>query len=77
MPLDLAELLAPAHTAVLTMELQEGVVGAAATIPALAEVVAEHGVIERAAAVVTAARAAGAHVVHCTAERHPAGPDLL
>jgi nicotinamidase-related amidase len=73
MPLDLRELLASSHTAVLTMELQRGVVGDAATIPALADEVAAHGVLDRAAAVVTAARAAGARVVHCTAELHPDG----
>ena len=41
MPLDLAELLDPAHTAVLTMELQRGVVGDASIVPAVAEQVAE------------------------------------
>jgi len=67
-PVDLGELLDPAHTAVLTMELQRGVVGDAAVIADLAEEVAALGVIDRAASVVRAARAAGAHVVHCTAE---------
>jgi nicotinamidase-related amidase len=67
-PVDLAELLTPAHTAVLTMELQRGVVGDAAVIPDLAREVAERATIERAAAVVRAARQVGARVVHCTAE---------
>jgi nicotinamidase-related amidase len=66
--IDLRELLDPAHTAVLTMELQRGVVGDAATIRELADEVAALGVIDKAAAVVRAARAAGARVVHCTAE---------
>lgn len=68
MPLDVAELVAPAHTAVLTMELQRGVVGPSAKIPALAAEAAETGVLERAGALCRAARAAGARVVHCTAE---------
>jgi nicotinamidase-related amidase len=70
-PIDLAELLAPAHTAVLTMELQRGVVGDRATIAALADAVAAGDVIDHAARVVHAARAAGARVVHCTAEFRP------
>ena len=68
MAVDLAELLEPAHTAVLTMELQRGVVGDAAAIPDLRTAVAGRGVVTRAAQVVVAARAAGARVVHCVAE---------
>jgi nicotinamidase-related amidase len=70
-PVDLAELLNPPHTAVLTMELQRGVVGDRATIPALAEAVEAAGVVLAAARVVRAARAAGARVVHCVAEFRP------
>lgn len=68
MPIDLAELLAPAHTAVLTMEVQRGVVGDLSMLPDLAAEVAAKGVIANIATIVRAARAAGAHVVHCTAE---------
>ena len=68
MAVDLTELLTPATTAVLTMELQRGVVGDRGAIPALQAEVARRGVIAPAARVVTAARAAGARVVHCTAE---------
>ena len=68
MPVDLAELLAPAHTAVVTMELQRGVVGDRATIGALADAVAAGDVVGHAARLVQAARTAGARVVHCTAE---------
>ncbi len=67
-PLDLAALLDPTHTAVVTMELQRGVVGEGAAIRELADVVAAHDVVDRAVDVVRAARAAGARVVHCTAE---------
>jgi nicotinamidase-related amidase len=68
---DLTELLEPAHTAVLTMELQRGVVGDAAVIRTLADEVAARGTIDNAARVARAARAAGARVVHCTAEFRP------
>ena len=68
MPIDLAELLAPPTTAVLTMELQRGVVGDRAVIPALRAEVARRDVIPRTAEVLAAARGAGAHVVHCVAE---------
>ena len=71
MPVDLAELLDPAHTAVLTMELQRGVVGDRTASPAVAEAVSAQGTIERAATVVRAARAANARVVHCTVEFRP------
>jgi len=68
---DLTEMLDPEHTAVLTMELQRGVVGDAAVIRALADEVADRNVIANTAQVVRAARAAGARVVHCTAEFRP------
>jgi nicotinamidase-related amidase len=68
MPPDLGVLLAPAHTAVLTMELQRGVIGDSATIAPLAEAAAVRGIVATAARVVDAARDVGAHVVHCTAE---------
>ena len=71
MPLDLREMLDPAHTAVLTMELQRGVVGDRAKIAPLADEVASGGVLANAARVCAAARAAGARVVHCTAQFRP------
>lgn len=69
----LESLLDPAHTAVLTMELQNGVVGSDVLLPALAEQVRADGTIEAAAAVCSAARGAGARVVHCTAEQRADG----
>jgi nicotinamidase-related amidase len=66
--IDLAELLDPAHTAVLTMELQRGVVGDDAAIPDLRAEVDRRGVVDQAARVVEAARRAGTRVVHCVAE---------
>jgi nicotinamidase-related amidase len=68
---ELAELVDPRHTAVLTMELQRGVSGDLATMPELAEELRDRGVIDAAAAVCRAARAAGARVVHCTAVTRP------
>lgn len=69
----LESLLEPAHTAVLTMELQNGVVGDDALLPALVDQVRADGTVEAAAAVCRAARAVGARVVHCTAEQRPDG----
>ena len=40
MPLDLAALVDPAHTAVVTSEVQNGVVGPRSALPALAEAAA-------------------------------------
>ena len=40
MPVDLAALVDPAHTAVVTQELQGGVVGAESALPQLAEAAA-------------------------------------
>ncbi len=69
----LRELVAPATTAVVTMELQNGVVGAGALLPALVERVAETGMLSVAGDVCQQARDAGANVVHCTAEHRPDG----
>jgi nicotinamidase-related amidase len=68
MPLDLHALLDPPHTAVLTMELQRGVIGDLAMIPDLRDEVQAVGVLEHVGVLLDAARAAGARVVHCTAE---------
>ena len=68
MPVDLAELVAPRHSAVLTMEMQRGVVGDLSPIPDLAEEVARTGIVERTARLLRAARSAEVRVVHCTAE---------
>ena len=48
MPIDLVE-LRPGHTAVLTMEMQRGIIGDLAVIPDLATEVANHSVIPNAA----------------------------
>ena len=71
MPIDLVELVAPGHTAMLTMEMQRGVVGDLAVIRDLAAEVEAGGVIANASRLATAARTAGVRVVHCTAEFRP------
>jgi biuret amidohydrolase len=69
----LTDLIRPESTAVLTMEVQRAVVGDQAALPALATEVAESGMISRLSGLCTAARAAGARVVHCTAAFRPDG----
>jgi nicotinamidase-related amidase len=68
MPTDLTALAAPGHTAVLTMEMQRGVIGDLSAVPALAAAVASQDVVAATARLLAAARAAGIRVVHCTAE---------
>jgi len=66
-PVDLGELVGGGRCAVLTMELQRGVVGDLSSFPELAAVVADAGVLPATARLLGAARRAGAPVVHCTA----------
>jgi nicotinamidase-related amidase len=68
MPLDLSALVAPAHTALVLQEVQNGVVGAPAVLPALAEAAAAVDLVGNCARLARAARGAGITVVHCTAE---------
>ena len=69
----LAALVAPSTTAVLTMELQRGVVGPGGMMEALVDRVEAAGTVSAAAAVCAAARAVGARVVHCVVETRPDG----
>src|SRR6478672_9072463 len=68
MPLDLGELVAPAHTALVLQEVQNGVVGTPSVLPELAAAGARVGLIPHCAALARAARDAGVPVFHCTAE---------
>lgn len=70
---DLATLVAPGHTALLTVEVQRGVVGERSLLPPLADAVAAGGVLERIAGMCRGARAVGVPVLHCTAETRPDG----
>src|SRR5690606_16749799 len=67
MPFDLRTALAPERTAVLAMELQQGVIGEGARFPELAAAADRAGLRANAARVLDAARGAGVPVVHCTA----------
>ncbi len=71
MPLDLASLVAPAHTALVTQECQRGVMGDLSQLPELAAAVKE--ILPNLAALAPAARRAGVPVIHCTAERRADG----
>jgi biuret amidohydrolase len=68
MPLDLQELVAPAYTALVLQEVQNGVVGETSALPMLAAEANKAGVVEHCAELARAGRAAGVPVVHCTAE---------
>ena len=63
--MELNALVAPAKTAVLTMELQRGICGESALYRQLREAVTAAGVEENTARLLNAARAAGATVGHC------------
>jgi nicotinamidase-related amidase len=72
-PVDFAELVAPAHTALVLQEVQNGVVGSPSALPALAEAAALVGLIEHCGQLAQVARAAGVPVIHCTAENRADG----
>ncbi len=63
----------PSSTAVLTMELQNGIVAGEAIFPDLVVRVAEVGLLDTARRVCAGARSAGARVVHCTKVTRPDG----
>jgi biuret amidohydrolase len=69
---DLAELIDPSHTAFVTQECQNGVIGERAVFPQLADAARAH-MIPNAARLAKAARAAGVPVIHCIAERRADG----
>ena len=71
MPIDLVDLARPAHTAVLTMEIQRGVVGDLSAYPQLADAATKVGVIPNTARLLSSARKRAVPVVHCTAEFRP------
>jgi nicotinamidase-related amidase len=67
-PVDLSETAPPGRTAVLTMEIQRGVVGDLSSFPQLAEAAGRIGVVPNTARLLDAARHLGIPVIHCTAE---------
>ncbi len=70
MPLDLAALVAPGHTALVLQEVQNGVVGDASALPALTEAAAAVDLIPHCAALARAAARRGSR--SSTAPRRPA-----
>ncbi len=73
MPIELAELVRPDHTALVTQECQNGVVGTGPTVfPQLAEIARRH-MVPNAARLAAAARAAEVQVVHCVVARRADG----
>jgi nicotinamidase-related amidase len=72
MPIDLQALLEPARTAIVTSEVQNGVVGEPSALPALAAA-ARAEMLPNLAKLLPVARAAGVQVVHCTAYRRDDG----
>jgi len=70
--MNLVQLVAPGHTALVTQECQNGVIGEQAIFPELASI-ARNGMIPAAARLAKAARAAGVPVVHCLAIRREDG----
>ena len=69
---DLADIAAPAHTAIVTQELQGAVVGPNAGLGALAKAAQRQALpnIER---LLPVARDAGVQIVHCLVQRRPDG----
>ena len=72
MPLDLRELVDPAHSALIVQECQRGVMGDLSALPDLAQA-ARGPVLANVAQLVEVGREAGVSVIHCTAERRPDG----
>ena len=71
MPLDLPSLLVPARTALVTQEIQRGVIGDLSALPELAK--EGQRALPNIARLCTAARARGVRVIHCTAIRRDDG----
>ena len=72
MSVDLADIAAPGHTAIVTQELQGAVVGPNAGLAALAKA-ARKQALPNIEGLLTVARTAGVRVVHCLVQRRPDG----
>jgi biuret amidohydrolase len=68
----LSELVAPAHTAIVTQECQGAVIGPHAGLAVLAEE-ARRVALPNIVRLLPAARAAGVRIVHCLVQRRPDG----
>jgi nicotinamidase-related amidase len=69
----LRQLVVPAQTAIVTMELQKGIVGDEAILPALPAAVKAAGVLDVAGRVCRSARQHGVRVIHGVMEERPDG----
>nr|WBO76679.1 cysteine hydrolase [Streptomyces sp. SBE_14.2] len=69
----LSELLDPAHTVLLTVECQQGVVGPGSALPELAKEARSSGALANVARLVSGAHECGLQVIHAIAERRPDG----
>jgi nicotinamidase-related amidase len=67
-PEQLQELVAPAHTALVLQEVQNGVVGEHSVLPQLAAAAQSINLVGHCAQLAARAREIGVHVFHCTAE---------
>ncbi len=72
MTIDLADIAAPAHTALVTQELQGAVVGPNAGLGALAKA-AQREALPNIGRLLPVAREAGVQIVHCLVQRRPDG----
>ncbi|OAH15519.1 cysteine hydrolase [Streptomyces jeddahensis] len=70
---ELSALLAPAHTVLLTVECQQGVVGTDSALPELAKEARTSGALAAIRRLVAAAHESGVQVMHAIAERRPDG----
>ncbi|MCB0995811.1 MAG: cysteine hydrolase family protein [Acidimicrobiales bacterium] len=68
MPIDLAELVRPEHTAVVTCEMQRGIIGDEGVFTQLVDEVRDLGIVPLTQRLVQGARAVGVRVVHATVE---------
>jgi nicotinamidase-related amidase len=68
---DVFDLVDPEHTALVTSEVQENVVGHLTRLPALAASVEAAGVLDKIAALCRMAREVDVPVLHCTTESRP------
>ncbi|NEB01211.1 cysteine hydrolase [Streptomyces sp. SID13726] len=69
----LSELLDPEGTVLLTVECQQGVVGADSALPELAREARASGALANVARLVAGAHESGVQVIHAIAERRPDG----
>lgn len=73
MAYDIAPLLAPTSCALLVFECQEGVIGSESHLPTLAEAARAGQMVDHIAALLHAARTAGARVFYCKVARRRDG----